>query len=210
MGLKLTVYALLNPKAFWPFLYMFLSTLPPNLFNIYTYVLLGIGNWSFSLYNANSFVANVIATIILIIGIKKLGESYPYNTITLLSQILSSIVLIMACTIVISGQYAPWEYSLFWGFLLILQNFASNLLFTAIVGRVSKYLPKGFESTGIEIVVSFFYLGSFTLGPYFSKPYVDYYNVKSGYYERLATPQVIISIVRVGFVLIAPLFLWRK
>ena len=204
------MYALLNPKAFWPFLYMFLSTLPPNLFNVYTYVLLGIGNWSFSLFNANSFIANFIATVILILGIKKLGESFPYNTITLLSQILYSVYLIMACTIVLSGNYEPWQYSIFWGFVLMMQNFSANLLFTAIVGSISKYLPKGFESTGIEIVVSVFYLGAYTLGPYFAKPYVDYYHVDSGYYERMATPQVIISFVRVGFVLFAPLFLWRK
>jgi hypothetical protein len=75
-----------------------------------------------------------------------------------------------------------------------------------VVGRISKYLPEGFESTGVVVVVSLLNFAYTACGKLGSSQQHSFH-VRSGYYERGMNLFLLDFAIMTGMIMIAPVFL---
>ena len=88
----------------------------------------------------------------------------------------------------------------------LVNGLAVDLLLMPMVGRISKYLPEGFESTGVVVIISglnFFSSVQSELGA----NQISKYGVGNGYYERAMPVYVINYAIQMAIFISAPLFL---
>jgi hypothetical protein len=90
--------------------------------------------------------------------------------------------------------------------IFILQNLGLDLSIVPLVGKVSKELPEGFESTGITIVIAAYNLANM-LNQEFSSYLLDRFDCRDGYYERSKAPYLLNIAFLVGLIAVSPLFL---
>ena len=208
MGVSSTVKAILIPEVFFPFIFMVIALSAPSTYPEFSYVLLGPGGLSFNDYNTITFFSQFMVSIVLFIVIK-LGDYLPFNQIILLAQFFSSAAVVFGGLCLYTDYFPPYTFSVFWVFIIVSLILGQNIYYVSLAGRISKYLPEGYECTGITTVVSATAL-AVNVNGYFAKPYLNYFEVKDGYYERLQTPQFISSAFQIFFVLITTLFGFMK
>jgi hypothetical protein len=91
----------------------------------------------------------------------------------------------------------------------IITQFTQNLPQIATIGRFTAYLPEGFESTGVTMLVSVMNVGVLSSGLLASAE-LDAYNVYAGYYERARTPMDINCYISLAVCILTPAFVvWR-
>ena len=189
----------------WPAIYVFIVLIPPVTQVDYQYILMGEGGWSYNLYIINQFVYLCLVSFILIAFVATINN-VPFWILILVASILCALGNVtLSCTIFV--QWFP-KY-VFFGlfiFLNVVYLTAQNLLLIPLIGRVSKYLPEGFESTGVTTIIALFNLGGSFSG-LLTEYMLTKYGVKAGYYRRIEMPQNIVNGIQVVLVLIAPVFL---
>ena len=75
-----------------------------------------------------------------------------------------------------------------------------------LIGRISKYLPEGFESTGVVVIIACSnFAGATSAG--LGATQQENYQIDNGYYDRGLNLFVFNYGIMVGLVIIAPLFL---
>ena len=184
---------------------MFLVLCPPSPQVDYQYILLGEGDWSFNLYNINQFLVNVVLSFILIAFVAKITTLDFWVLIMISAFLLGASNIALSWTL-FAYMYKPWVFNIIYGVIFTINQFAQNLLLMPIVGRISKNLPDGFESTGVTTMISIFNIATMLNG-YLTDYELTKFNVKAGYYSRLKEPQQIFNIIQVVQILVAPLFL---
>ena len=207
MGLYYTLRTIITPQVLLPFLYMILVTTPPTAMNDFSYVLLGPGGWSFELYNSISLYSNILLSILFLLMVR-LGDFVRFNQLMLMSQIMVSFSVVLGGLCLYAYEVSHWLFSVFWLFQMTLYNLGFNLTSIVLVGRVSTFLADGYESTGVAVVIAANNFAN-SLRNQFSGSFLDYYNVGNGYYWRLKTPQFYSSLAMIGYVLVAPMFLFQ-
>jgi hypothetical protein len=99
-------------------------------------------------------------------------------------------------------------FAIYWVQTMI-TNFTQNLPQIATIGRFTSYLPEGFESTGVTILVSVMNMGVLSSGLLASVE-LQAYNVYAGYYERARTPMNMNCWISLGVCFATPLFVaWK-
>ena len=79
----------------------------------------------------------------------------------------------------------------------------------AVIGRFTTYMPEGFESTGVTILVSIMNIGTLSSGLLASVE-LQAYDVVDGYYERAQGPMDINCMISLVVSLVCPLFIvWK-
>ena len=206
-GLKGTAKAAFMPLVLLPLLYIVLPGLPPNP-GIYTfYMLVGEGGWTFQEYNINNFVTSVLMSLVLM-SFFNLVKGWSFTSLQIWGQILAQVTSIASTSIIWCRYFSVIEYSIILFVINFVATFASNIQLTAIVGRVSKYLPEGFESTGVTTIISASN-AVIIINGYVNQWFFPYFNIKPGYYDsRLKIPFDISNILSVFWVLVGPLFLF--
>ena len=207
-GLTLTLKALLVPEVLFPFVYMIIVLAAPTTYFEFSYVLLGPGEYDFEQYNLVTFYAQILLSIVLL-GMVKVADYVEFNYIMLMSQIFMSVSVIGGGLSLYAQDVPQWLFSVYWVLIVACQTIGQNLFFVAIAGRISKYLPEGYECTGVTLVISASN-SAINVNNYLAKPFLDYFQVKDGYFGRLQAPQVITSLVQIFYVVSAPLLLFMK
>ena len=205
-GLKGTMKAAFMPTILLPLLYIILPVLPPSpaIYNFYLAV--GEGGWTFEDWNLVSFISMALMAIFLMSFIN-LVKNWSFTTVQIWGQILASISTIATSFILWCRYFSVIECSVLIFFITFVSAFATNIQLTSIIGRVSKYLPEGFESTGITTLISASNAVGIMNG-YVNTWFFPYFGVKAGYYDsRLRTPFIISDGLAVFWVLAGPLFL---
>ena len=206
-GLKGTAKAAFMPFILLPLLYIILPGLPPNPGIYAIYMQLGEGDWTFEDYNINNFVTSLVMSIVLMTFINMV-KNLSFTTLQIWGQILVSATTIVSTSIIWCRYFTVIEFSLLYFLINFVGTFASNIQLTSIVGRVSKYLPEGFESTGVTTINSASN-AVIVMNGYVNKWFFPYFNIKPGYYDsRLKVPFDISNILAVFWVLVGPLFLF--
>ena len=185
-----TFKVITQKKALGPFIMLALFNLLPLPQADYAFVLLGRGGWSFNLFNFTNFIGLITTNALLLVGVTRIGKWLKYNIIIAITLALFAASVLMSTTVIYSDKFDQIEFSVFYIVALFFYNVGKNLVYITIVGRISKYLPEGFESTGVTILIACNNL-SFTGGQYLGSEILAYYDVKAGYYDRLKGPQVI-------------------
>jgi len=91
----------------------------------------------------------------------------------------------------------------------MITNFTSNLPQIATIGRFTTYMPEGFESTGVTLLVAFYNMGVLSSGLLAATENSNF-NVIDGYYERARKPMMINCWISLGVCILCPLFVaWK-
>ena len=204
-GFYYTFKALLYPMVIFPLLFNLLPGLPPSPGTYWVYMLLGEGGWSFNLYVTVTFISSLVTSIMLGWFVSAVKTMSFYNL-----QFYGNLIGVLAVygsTINLFCQYFnPYFFAVIYfmnGFLL---NLGGNIQTVSLIGRISKYLPEGFESTGITLMISSFNAIGIING-YISTPFLQQFNIHAGYYRRVRGPQIFSLISSIVFILLSPLFL---
>ena len=204
-GLKSTAKAAFMPRILLPLLYIILPGLPPSPGIFTFYMLTGEGGWTFEDWNLNNFITMVLMSIVLMSFIN-LVKNWSFTTLQIWGQILVSATTIAGTIVIWCRYFSVIEFSVILFFINFVATFAQNIQLTSIVGRVSTYLPEGFESTGVTTIISASNAVGIMNG-YINKWIFPYFHVKGGYYSRLRTPFIISDVLAVFWVVSGPLFL---
>ena len=206
MGIIRTLQAVTRKEALRPYILMLLFNLMPVPLADYPFVLLGRGGWSFDLFNFSNFIGQVSTNALLLIGVTKIGQWLKYNIILSANLALYAASFFICTTVIYSDKFDQTEYAVIYTGAQCLYNLSRNLIYITIIGRISKYLPEGFESTGMTLLIASYNI-SLTSGQYIASEILSYYNVKAGYYDRLEGPQVIALISTTLLTAVCPIFL---
>ena len=204
-GIKKTLDSVVNKEALIPLALLMLYRIMPQLTQGYTYYLITRGGWSFGLFNTSSFIGSLVANVALLFGFTKLGRYVKYNILILTGLIMIGVAIMSCSTVFYSQDYDPKEYSAFWILTSAMQSLSLALMLVTVVGRISRLLPEGFESTGVTLIISLNNISNST-GRFLSSLLLDSYDVKIGYYERMRQPQEIVLAISTLLVGICPLF----
>ena len=206
MGIINTVQALTRREALGPFTLLLIINISPWTKPEYSFVLLGQGGWSFGVFNLTTSISMLCAYVIIMSVVTRIGKWFKYNIILTAAQILFSMYLVATCSVIFSDKFGEGEYAVFYTIANCSWALSKSLTFVMIIGRISKFLPQGFESTGVTIVVA---CSNFTIsvGQYLGSILLQYYEVRAGYYERLEGPQVVVLGLSILVVAACPLFL---
>ena len=172
----------------------------------YAFVLLGESNWSFDLFNLTGFFSALICNIIVLSGIAKIGQYIKYSFILAGSLIAFSIYLLISSSVIFADRFDKTEYAIFYTLIDCLWNISIKMFYITVTGRISKFLPEGFESTGVTLIIACFNLSQ-TAGQLLASEILLHYNVKAGYYGRLEFPQLIALGSNIVLNFICPIFL---
>ena len=204
-GLKKTARSVTKREALFPLLIAMLYRLLPQLTQAYTYVLLSRGGWSFSQFNTSSFFGALLTNLALLFGFTKLGKYIKYNLLIAGGLVMIAVNILLSSTVFYAQYFDPFWYAVFWVFVTSLVNLSKSLIMVTIVGRISRVLPEGFESTGVTLIISINNVCN-NIGIFLSSVLLDAYEVKVGYYERLREPQEMVLALSVLLIAICPLF----
>ena len=206
MGVIKTFQAFTRKEALGPFMLQMLLNITPNIRPEYNFVLLSQPGWSFSLFNLSSSTGQLAEFILMMLLISKIGTWFKYNIIIAASQIGFTLYVLISFSVTFSDHFDKDTYATIFGFCNCLWVVSTAFVYFSVVGRISKFLPEGFESTGVTLTVAF-YNFSFSFGQYLGSLLLQYYNVKGGYYERIKVPQLIVYRLEIMIVAACPLFL---
>lgn len=153
-GVKALGRILIKPFILLPALYMYLNmTLPPSSGGTYDYLLTKKAGLSIAELSLIDNIASVIYYFIFLIVLNKM-KGVALWKLFLIAGVANNLAYLMQFPFFFSESLTP----LILGgcrFVWSLINFlAVDLLLMPMVGRISKYLPEGFESTGVVVVVS--------------------------------------------------------
>ena len=205
MGIIKTFQALTRREALGPFLLQAVFYTLPMPSAEYSFVLLGKAGWSFNLYNITSFIGQVGGFAIVMAGVSSIGKWFKYNITIVICLIMFAFYMLLSSTVIFSDKFGQLEYASIYTFCFCLNNLCISLMFNVIVGRISQFLPEGFESTGVTIIISCFNFSQ-TFGQYLGSMILQSYKVDDGYYDRLEGPQLIGLGFSILAVLACPLF----
>ena len=206
MGMIKTFQAITRKEALGPYILLVLFNLLPLPQADYPFVLLGRGGWSFNLFNLTNFIGQISTNALLLVGVTRIGKWFKYNIILAANLSMYAASFLLCTTVIYSDQFGETEYAVIYTIAQCLYNFSKNLVFITIVGRISKFLPEGFESTGVTILISSNNI-CLTTGQYLGSEILGYYNVKAGYYNRLEGPQTIALLSTTLLTAICPILL---
>ena len=185
---------------------MIIQTSAPSLTFIYYYILLGEGGWTYNEYNTLILVTMCLCSLFLML-IASEAKKMKFWKIVLLSSIVLNFANCGLSIALFASDFSVPIFIVIYGIIYFLNVSGLSMVFVPVVGRISKYLPDGFESTGVTLVVAANKL-SFFICTMSTSYLLSTYQVDDGYYGRLKTPQLISDWIYAASILIAPLFLW--
>lgn len=196
---------LIHPPMFLPLIFNLGLFAVPQLSDAGNYILLNEGGWNVAdlsvLTLTNGLVFSITMLLLLRKALSKVKFVYNY--------LLGAIGLVF-----VNSLFYPFLYSReigFYGmftlnfFQSILVNVVAFLPQMATIGRFTSYMPEGFESTGVTILVSICNMGLISSGLLAAEELV-YFDVKAGYYSRIQNAMHLNVGLAVLMVLICPLF----
>jgi len=128
-------------------------TLPPSSGGTYEYLLTKKAGLSIAELSLIDNIASVIYYFIFLIVLNKM-KGVALWKLFLIAGVANNLAYLMQFPFFFSESLTPLILGGF-RFVWSLINFlAVDLLLMPMVGRISKYLPEGFESTGVVVVVS--------------------------------------------------------
>lgn len=198
-----------KPSIIFPFAYCLLCTLPPPFQGLFYYIILGEGEWNILLLSFNDLIYGLVFSAAALYYLNKM-KADRFDRLVVIAQILQTISFSLFFPYLFIRDYSKTTIFLIRIVLFITQAASLDLLIVPIIGKISKELPEGFESTGITVVISAYNMVAM-INKELSSTILDYFKCKDGYYERSKSVYTLTLWWLVGLVAIAPFFLtWEK
>ena len=210
MGLKKTGKSVFVKKAMGPYFIVILYQFIPQMPQIYTFMLLSTGGWSFGLFNFSTLIGSLVINLILLFGFPRISKAVKPHVMMLGILIMAALSLLLSSGVLVSNLFTPDMFSIFWTVASSMVILAGTLILVVAVGRISPLLPAGFESIGIALTTSLVNICT-SAGQFLGSELATQYGVKAGYYGRMLDPQIIVVSSAVALIGISPWFLsYRK
>ena len=207
-GVKALGKILIKPFILLPALYMYLNmTLPPSSGGTYDYLLVKKGGLSIAELSVIDNVASIIYYFIFLIVLNKM-KGVALWKLFLIAGVANNFSYLLQFPFFFSESLHPWVLGGFRFTLGLFNSLAVDLLLMPMVGRISKYLPEGFESTGVVVVVSGLNFCSVIQGNLGGNQ-ITKYGIKDGYYQRAMPVYVLNFAIQLGIYALSPLFLFK-
>ena len=203
MGLKKTGKSVFVKKAMGPYFILVLYQFIPQMPQIYTFMLLSTGGWSFDLFNFTTLIGSLAINMILLFGFPRIGKAVNCHVLILAGAIMAGLSLLLSSGVILSNEYTPDSFSIYWTLASSMVTLSGTLILVTVVGRVSRLLPEGFESIGIALITSFVNICT-SAGQFLGSELATVYGVKAGYYGRMLDPQVIVVSSAIALIGISP------
>ena len=169
-------------------------------------MLISEGGWTVDLLAYNGLIRGLIYASGLNFVLRRKWKKGSFHKIFLLGQIGGSLTL-FGYSIFFFLRFLPISFIFFMKLMFtFVGGLSFDLLYLPLMGRVSKHLPEGFESTGITLFLALLNTTS-SVSRYVEAKQLKAYNVYKGYYDRAMTPYLINLATSVGAVVLSPIFL---
>lgn len=181
----------------------------PQLGDAGNYILLNEGGWDVADLSVLTLTNGLVYSISMLLLLRKALSKVKFEYNYLLGAIGLTISNMLFYPFLYSreiGFYGMFGINFIQSILISVAGFLPQM---ATIGRFTSYLPEGFESTGVTILVSISNIGIINSGLMAASELV-YFDVKSGYYKRIEDAMHLNVALSVLFVLLVPLFVvWR-
>ena len=208
-GMKKTGQSVFVKKAMGPYLIVILYQFIPQMPQIYTYMLLSTGGWSFDLFSFSTLIGSLVTNLFLMFGFPRVSKFVKAHYMMLAILVMLALCLLLSSSVLTCGNYNPDLYSIFWTGASSSIILANVLILVVAVGRISPLLPAGFESIGIAVTTSIVNMCT-SAGQFLGAELASAYNVKAGYYGRMMYPQITVVVTAIALIGISPWFLSYK
>ena len=206
MELIKTGQALTSREGFGPFTLMLIFSLIPVLRQEYSFVLLNRAGWTFDTFYLVKFFSILLSNLAVLSGVSKIGKYLKYNIILAGCIILLCFYQLVSSSVIFCERFNQSEFAVIYTLIDFTWIMSIKMFYITVTGRISKFLPEGFESTGVTFIISCFNFTQ-TFGQYLSSVILQSYDVKAGYYGRLESPQLVGIGLGILLNFICPLFL---
>jgi hypothetical protein len=206
-GLRALGKTLIRPFILLPAIYMYLNMTFPPAPAMYDYILTKKGGMSVTALSVIDNTASIIYYFVLLVVINKV-KNVPLWKMFIIAGFANNLSYMMLFSYFFTETLSHFQIGCF-RFIWSLINFlAVDLLLMPIIGRISKFLPEGFESTGVVVVISGLNLCGVFQGK-MGVAQLDKWGIMDGYYERALPVYFINFAIQMGIYMSAPLFLFK-
>lgn len=200
---------LIVPGLLLPLLYNVILIAVPNTADVGNFILLDKGGWNLEQVSYVSLTSGVLFSFFMIWFLAACMPKVPFY----LSYIIGA-VGVMIGNMFMYAFLEPYEIG-FWGMFWVsfiqalITNFGQTLPQIATIGRFTSYMPEGFESTGVTILVSVCNVGVLGSGLLASLE-LQAHDVVAGYYERARDVMDLNCYISLGVAIACPIFvIWN-
>ena len=180
---------ILSPIMILPIILYGMMLCTPYVFDAGVYILTKKAGWSNTMLGFVDNLYSLFNTILIYTLLhKRKGMKFETMfTIGVLFLAFSQVLLVFA---MFPGVFPSWLIIIAMVVVSSFYNAAGNLTEIPIVGKISRKLPEGFESTGTNLITGMtkFFL---SFSKMFAAKELKTYHVYSGYYERIKSPVLI-------------------
>ena len=173
---------------------------------VYTFMLLSDGGWSFELFNTSTLIGTIIVNLTLLLGLKKIAKTFNCYQLIIFGLIMAGISFVISSSVVYCEDFSSNQFAILWTVGITLLQFSISLVLVTVIGRISRRFPAGVESTGTTLVFSIRNI-AMSAGLYLSSELVQVYGVHAGYYQRIQSPQILLVSLTIGLIALSPFFL---
>ena len=195
-----------KPKIFMPYLLLLFCQMPPQLSGLFYYIILTNGGWNIGLLAFNDLIVGLLFSFGFLYYLNRY-KSAPFYKLMIAGMVIVSASFFMY-SVYLFIDVMPIAVMFFYRIILFIsQSVGTNLLNVPVIGNISKVLPEGFESTGINVAISMLDTMDIT-NQKFSSWQINAFRCYEGYYEkRTQGPWVMNMWWWIGLILLSPLFL---
>jgi hypothetical protein len=179
--------------------------LPPTAAETYNYILTRRANITIALLAVIDNIAQIVYYFVFLYVLNKMKGVALWKCF-IVAGIANAIAYLLQLPFFFSEQLSIYLILTCRFLYSLVFNLAVDLLLMPMVGRVSKYLPEGFESTGVVVVISGVNFFS-TLQNQFGADQIMNYKIGNGYYDRAIPVYKLNFAIMVSLFASAPLFL---
>lgn len=200
---------IVNPGLLLPLLYNISLIAVPALGDVANFILLNKGGWTLEQVSYITLTTGVLFAFFMIWFLGAIMPKMPFYVSYVLGGAGLVVGNMMMYAFLEPQELGFWKMFAFYWIQTMLTNFTQNLPQIATIGKFTTYMPEGFESTGVTILVSVMNMGVLSSGLLASAE-LQAYDVVAGYYERARTPMNINCWISLGVCVACPLFIvWK-
>jgi hypothetical protein len=200
---------IINPALLLPLLYNIILIAVPNLGDVGNFILLNKGGWSLEQVSYVTLSTGVFFAFFMIWFLGACMPKMPFYVSYIIGSSGLVITNMMFYLFIDPIKIGFWRmFAIYW-IQTMISNFTGNLPNLATIGRFTTYMPEGFESTGVTILVATMNMGVLSSG-LLAAAELKAFNVVDGYYDRVTQPITINCMISIGVCILCPLFIaWK-
>jgi len=200
---------LVCPGLIFPLIYNLFLIAVPALGDVANFILLNKGGWTLEQVSYITLTTGVLFSFFMIWFLGAIMPKVPFYMSYVCGGAGLVITTMMSFNFLHPEELGFWKmFAIYW-LQTIITNFTQNLPQITTIGRFTTYMPEGFESTGVTMLVSVLNMGVLSNG-LLSSYELQSFDVVAGYYDRARHPMKINCLISLALCIVCPLFIvWR-